>query len=235
MDKVLTIHGGSHNPQDIRTAIKEFALKRGKFEAVMIRKSDGHEYIKSVYITNKPNELILIVVDPVNRISTKQFKETLTKKAAIDQVSEILLYARDTFGYSPVATCQFNRGMSETARLNSERGVLPMLSDFKETSNISEDSEVCIVIFDPTGLKVEDAYGYNLSKLRERATDKTPGNKKYRSISVLKNSYGASDVGIGLAFQPQTGIFSQLKFPSEMTEEDYNDIITDKYFLKNRQ
>ncbi len=153
----------------------------------------------------------------------------------MDKVSEHLLEARDKYGYAVVATCQFNRGITNPLRLNSEKGVIPILDDFKETGNIAEDAEVVMAVFDPSSLKVTDIYGYDLDLLKETREHKLPGNNKYRSLNILKNSYGPKDVGIGMAFQPQTGIFQELPYPSQMTPEIYNTILDDSYFLKNRK
>lgn len=235
MDKVLTVHAGSTNPNDIHKKVKEFAETRGTTEVVMIRKSNGYEYLKSVYVPHNPKEFVIIIVDPANRIRTEtnqKEKKTLTKKEAMDKVSEHLLTARDKYGYTVIATCQFNRSISNPLRLTSENGCLPILDDFKETGNIAEDAEVVMTVFDPMSLKVEDVYGYSLPSLREGIDGKLPGNKKYRSLTILKNSYGPSDVGIGMAFQPQCGIFKQLKHAKDMTDKDYEEVLSDDYFIK---
>ena len=106
---------------------------------------------------------------------------------------------------------------------------------FKDTGNMAEDAEVVLAIFDPIALKVNDVYGYSLLDMKEGSNDPNPGNKKYRSCTVLKNSYGPSDVGIGMAFQPQTGIFQELPRPDQMSREMYEDIRSNKFFLKNKK
>lgn len=237
MDKVLTVHCGATNPNDIYKRVKDFAEKRGKKEIVIVRKSNGYEYFKTIYIPDNPREFVLLVADPVNRIRTEMNSKEgkrLTKKEAIDKLSEHFIDARDLYGYATLLTSQFNRGIVNPLRLNSERGVSPSLEDFKETGNLAEDAEVVLSVFDPSYFKVDDIYGYDLTKLKEGRTNRLPGNKKYRQLHILKNSYGPNDVGIGLAFQPQCGIFSEMKHKNDMTDEDYNSILDDSYFLKNR-
>lgn len=238
MDKILTVHAGRNNPTDIYKKVREFAEGRGKTEIVRIRKTSGYEYFKSIYVPNNPKEFVLIIVDPANRIGTENNKKegkTLTKKEAMDKVSEHLLDARDKYGYTVLATCQFNRSITNPLRLNSERGCLPILDDFKETGNIPEDAEVVLAVFDPLSLKVIDAYFYDINQLREDNNGKLPGNKKYRSLTILKNSYGPSDVGIGMAFQPQCGIFRQMPNSKDMNPALYLSIVDDSFFLKKNK
>ena len=129
MEKVLTIHAGAFNPQDIKDSLKDFALKRGENEKVLIRKPSGYEYVKSIYVPNNPKEFIIDIIEPINRIRRREFGKTLEKKQAIDRVSEILLDARDRYGHAVLASGQFNRAITNPMRLQSDSGVLPILDD----------------------------------------------------------------------------------------------------------
>lgn len=123
MDKILTVHAGGTNPVDIALGIKEFAEGRGTTENVIIRKTNGYEYIKGIYVPNNPKEFVIVIIDPLNRVRGQE------KKKAMDSVSDTLLSARDKYGYAVVATCQFNRGISNPLRLQSPTGCLPILDD----------------------------------------------------------------------------------------------------------
>lgn len=231
MNKVLIIHSGATNPTDVYKKIKEFAEARGIKETIIIRQKNGYEYFKTIYIPNNPKEFVLLIADPVNRTRREKGQE---KKEAIDKLSEHFLDARDLYGYSTIETSQFNRSISNPIRLQNENWAVPSLEDFKETGNLAEDSEVVIALFDPMTYKVGDIYGYDLTKLKEGKDNKMPGSFKYRQLHILKNSYGAKDVGLGLAFQPSCGIFSELPYNNEMNDDIYNSILNDTYFLKNR-
>jgi hypothetical protein len=56
----------------------------------------------------------------------------------------------------------------------------------------------------------------------------------YRSIKILKNSYGSDDVRIGLAFNPVVGIFKEMPKVQDTTEETYKSIIDNTYFTQRK-
>lgn len=97
---------------------------------------------------------------------------------------------------------------------------------FKDTGATQENADVVLSLFDPFRYKVDDPSGYILEKLRD-----SEGRKKYRSLKILKNSYGRDDVRIGLAFQPIVGTFKEMPRRIEMTDELYSSILDDTFFL----
>ena len=242
LDKIVTIHEGPTNPTGIYKKIKEFAMSRGQEEEVIVKRRDGTEYEKKIYVPNNPNEIVVIIVDTINLTkpegeyiyegSKKVLVKFLNDKETLDKASEYLRWARDYLGYTPVPISQFNRSISNPIRLKNG-DVQPQLEDFSGSSETQNDAEIVLALFDPMRYKVTDIYGYDLSKLKEGLDDKFPGSKKYRQLSVLKNSYGADDVGVGLAYQPQVGLFCELKYASEMTDEDYKKVLDNTYFIEN--
>jgi len=74
--------------------------------------------------------------------------------------------------------------------------------------------------------KVADLSGYELNKLKDEY-----GAKYFRSVRLIKNSYGEDDVRIGLGFIGQIGMFKELPKQKEMTENDYISVINKSYFL----
>jgi hypothetical protein len=74
--------------------------------------------------------------------------------------------------------------------------------------------------------KVADPSGYNLDKLKDEF-----GAKYFRSLRLIKNSYGEDDVRIGLGFLGQIGMFKELPKRADMTESDYESVVNKSYFL----
>jgi hypothetical protein len=74
--------------------------------------------------------------------------------------------------------------------------------------------------------KVADPSGYDLNKLRDEF-----GAKYFRSLRLIKNSYGEDDVRIGLGFLGQIGMFKELPKVKYMNENNYNDVINKTFFL----
>jgi hypothetical protein len=215
MNECITIVDGPENPVGIAKELKAHALKNGSIEQL-------DEYNKC-YIPNHDNEITLVVIDHIGLLKTT--KDQPTKKEAIDKMSDELRYARDFYGYSPVVVSQFNRSISNPMRIKNG-DVEPQLEDFAESSSTQNDADVVMALFDPLRYKVEDPSGYKLDKLRDEY-----GAKYFRSLRVIKNSYGEDDIRIGLGFLGQIGMFKELPRMREMTDSDYESVVNKSFFI----
>ena len=212
---VLDIYEGQRSPNDIFRIVKGYSEKTGIEENIT--------EFKKKYIPNDPNEHVIVIVDHIGL--TKPIKDYPTKKQAIDKMSDELRYARDFYGYTPVVVSQFNRDISNPMRIKNG-DVEPQLEDFADSCSTQNDADVVLALFDPMRYKVEDPSGYNLSKLKD-----SYGAKYYRSLRLIKNSYGEDDVRIGLGFMGQIGMFKELPRKSDMTDADYQAVVNKTYFL----
>lgn len=212
----IIIYPGAENPVGIAKDLKKYALTKGTIEEL-------DEYNR-VYVPDDPNEITIVVIDHIGLLKTT--KDQPTKKEAIDKMSSELQYARDFYGFSPVVVSQFNRSISNPMRIKNG-DVEPQLEDFAESSSTQNDADVIMALFDPLRYNVPDVSGYNLDKLRDEY-----GNKYFRSLRVIKNTYGADDLRIGLGFFGQIGMFKELKKRKDMTDADYADVISKSYFLR---
>lgn len=221
---VLEIIEGPKNPMGIKKLIDDYALSHGHKEKI--------DTYNSVYIPDNSNEIVLIIKDHIGlyKRETREGMRYDTKKEIIDLASSDDRRFRDLYGYSPVEVSQFNRSIANPIRIKSGN-VSPSLEDFKETGSTQEDADVVMALFDPIRYSIaypdgKDEMGYELKKLRDEK-----GIKKYRSLSILKNTYGGDDIGIGMAFQPVCGVFKEMPHISKMTDDLYEMIKTDSYFL----
>ena len=216
LSDIVTIIDGPENPVGIAKDLKKYALERGTIEQL-------DEYNK-IYVPENPNEITIVVIDHIGLL--KLTKDQPTKKQAIDKMSDELRYARDFYGYSPVVVSQFNRDISNPTRIKNG-DVEPQLEDFADSSQTQNDADVVMALFDPMRYKVADPSGYNLDKLKDEY-----GAKYFRSLRLIKNSYGEDDVRIGLGFLGQIGMFKELKRRKEMTDADYESVINKSFFLR---
>jgi hypothetical protein len=216
LEEKVTIISGPQNPMGIKKYVDEYALKNGTMD-----KTDPYN---PIYFPNDPNKIVEIITDHVGL--TKLEKDLPTKKQAIDKSSADKMKFRDLYGYSPIDISQFNRDIANPMRLKNG-DVEPMLEDFKDTGSTQENSDITFSLFDPFRYKVNDPSGYDLDKLRD-----SMGRKKYRSLKILKNSYGSDDIRIGLAFQPEVGLFKEMPKLNETTEDIYTSILENDYFLQ---
>ena len=215
MDDVITIIDGPENAVGIAKELKAHALKHGRLEQV-------DEYNKR-YFPNNEREITIVIIDHIGLLKTT--KDQPTKKEAIDKMSDELRYARDFYGYTPVVVSQFNRSISNIVRLKNG-DVEPQLEDFAESSSTQNDADVVLALFDPMRYKVADPSGYELEKLKDQF-----GAKYFRSLRLIKNSYGEDDVRIGLGFMGQIGMFKELPRRKDMTDADYEAVLNKTFFL----
>ena len=215
MDEVITIIDGPENPVGIAKELKAHALQHGRIEQV-------DEYNKR-YFPNNEREITLVIIDHIGLLKTT--KDQTTKKQAIDKMSDELRFARDFYGYTPVVVSQFNRDISNPIRIKNG-DVEPQLEDFAESSQTQNDADVVLALFDPMRYKVADPSGYNLDKLKDEY-----GGKYFRSLRLIKNSYGEDDVRIGLGFMGQIGMFKELPRRKDMTDADYEAVVNKTFFL----
>jgi replicative DNA helicase len=215
MKEVITVIDGPENPVGIAKELKEHALQNGRIEEI-------DKYNKR-YIPNNENEVTIVVIDHIGLLKTT--KDQPTKKEAIDKMSDELRYARDFFGYTPVVVSQFNRSISNPIRIKNG-DVEPQLEDFSESSSTQNDADVVLALFDPMRYKVPDPSGYDLNKLRDEF-----GAKYFRSLRLIKNSYGSDDLRVGLGFLGQLGIFKELPKKKDMTDSYYASVTNKTFFL----
>lgn len=215
MGECITIIDGPENAVGIAKELKAHALQNGTIEQL-------DDYNKT-YVPNNPNEVTIVVIDHIGLLKTT--KDQTTKKAAIDKMSDELRYARDFYGYTPVVVSQFNRDISNPLRIKNG-DVEPQLEDFADSSQTQNDADVVLALFDPIRYKVADPSGYNMEKLKDQF-----GAKYFRSLRLIKNSYGEDDIRIGLGFMGQIGMFKELPRKKDITDADYEAVINKTYFL----
>jgi len=225
----ITMVEGPQNPMGIKKLVDSYADVNGD-------KIDSPNGIGKIYVPKNPKKITMIIYDHVGllkRESRGEGKDRMsytTKKEIIDLASEDARKFRDFYGFSYLMVSQFNRDISNPIRLKSG-DVQPMLEDFKDTGGTQEDADAVIALFDPYRYirdgNATDTLGYNLNAMRD-----SQGRKKYRSLHILKNSYGSDDIAIPLAFQPEIGHFKEInKYARDIQEGDYNEIVNNTYFL----
>lgn len=213
--EVVDIIEGAQNPTGIYKYVKNYAEQNGKFE-------QKDEFTK-VYIPNNPNEIVIVIEDHLGL--TKVEKGMSSKKEAIDKVSEYNQWFRDVLGYSPIPVSQLTRNLSNPAFQKMD-SFEPTIDDIKESGRPGEDSDVVISIFDPSRFKTNDV-SYNAQKF----IDTSNGANYFRSIKILKNTYGEDSIRCGMGFQGATGIFKELPKSKEMDDFKFESLFNGSYFL----
>lgn len=213
--EVVDIIEGPQNPTGIYKYVKKYAEENGKFEKI--------DEFHTIYIPNHPNEIVIIGEDHLGL--TKLEKGMKSKKEAIDKVSEYNQYFRDMLGYTPIPVSQLTRNLNNPIFQKMD-SFEPTIDDIKESGRPGEDADVVISVFEPLRYRTTDP-GYDAEKFK----DLTNGAKYFRSIKVLKNSFGEDDIRVGMGFMGSTGIFKELPKPKDMETFDYSTLFNGQFFV----
>lgn len=238
MWKNVDILDGSTNPTGVFKALKQRALNKG---VLYDRKnSDGHyrkvwmqgeterkETITEAecpvkmphwdqkYVPNNPNLITVVVLDHIGKM---QSERGFSEKQILDKTSEYIGVCRDLFGYCGVVISQFNRNNANIQRrINTD--LSPEQQDFKGTGNTFEDADVVLALFDPSRHSLSSYQGYSIT-----STKNEQQVSRFRSTSLLKNSYGIDNAVFGFQFVGENGYFGELPKSQQMTIEKYEAI-----------
>jgi len=206
MQDHVKIMGGSPTALQISKHLDAWANRNGTLKVI------NRDYGIYSYKANDDNLITLTILDHFGRLKGGPRK---SRKETIDEVSSVLAKKRDLYGFSNVGVSQFNRSLSDVYRRKAET-FFPEETDFKETGNTFEDSDVCFTLFDPKRFGRTDCLRYKVNKFTD-----PKGNNRFRVLTLLKNTLGTDQVHLPLNFIGEMGMFKELKRVVDMTDDDY--------------
>jgi hypothetical protein len=193
LERVI-IYAGSTNPTGIFQDCKKFLESRGKMVSL--------DQYNKVYVPNDVNDVIFHVTDHVGLISGEI--DCRTDKQILDKHSSYMIKLRDDYGVSPIDICQLNRNIEDTYRINTtDIDVKP--SDFAGSSDMYQNADVAIGLMNPYKLKIFDYGNYKIDKFITEF-----GDNRYRSLKIIKNSFGRDDLVVSFLFYGENGAMVQL-------------------------
>lgn len=206
--KYVTIIDGTENPTGVYTFASDYMKARGTVEQI-------NQYTKK-YVPNDPNEIVLHITDHIGKIKTERMNGTQTvmnDKQILDKHSEYMGILRDFYGMVPIDISQLNREIEDTLRgLKTDLKVSP--KDFKGSGDMYENADIVIGLMNPYKLQDYDHMGYQVKNFVD-----AKGYNRFRSLVVIKNSYGIDDFLIGYRFIGENGMMDELP-PSQAFEFD---------------
>lgn len=210
----VTILEGADNPTGPYKYMKQYAETHGKEEPI-----SEH---RKVYIPENEYEIVVPIIDHIGL--TKLERGYTNKKESIDKLTEYAQHWRDHYGYSPVFVAQITRELG-SVQWQKMGEFEPNIDQIKESGAPGEAADVIMSLFDPLRYNTKDAGGYDAEKMVS-----PQGAKNFRSIKILKNTYGNDGIRCGTAFHGPTGMFKELVKREEMTEAIYEEIKSGKFF-----
>jgi len=182
---------------------------------ISIRPSDCPKQLskrKRIYIPHDERLVLQIILDHFGKPRPER---GYSNKQTIDKTSEYLQIARDFYGMNVVGISQFNRNNANIQRrINTD--LSPEQQDFKGSGNTYEDADVVMALFNPYKHGLDSFKKYNIKKTIHN------GFSRFRSIHLLKNSYGADNLVTAYKFMGECGHFEGIRKPDNINYEIFN-------------
>lgn len=166
------------------------------------------------YVQDDDRLILQIILDHVGKPRPER---GFTDKQTIDKTSEYMQVARDVYGYNVVVISQFNRNNADTQR-RIHTTLTPEQQDFKGSGNTYEDCDVAFGLFNPYKHNITSYMKYNIPRTVKN------GFSRFRSVSLLKNSYGVDNLIAGFLFLGECGYFEQIPPPEKVNYESIFDV-----------
>ena len=215
----VEIIDGPENPTGIYHHVKKYAEYYGSYEEIPYLTKDGIKGISKKYKLYDEKTIINVVLDHVGKCKGEKREGVYYEQESKGLLDLMSYYCssvfRDELGFNSIAVSQFNRGMEDTIR-RTKTEMAPLPSDFKGTGNSYNDADVVLALFNPYKIKDDNNLGYDVPRFVNRY-----GYNRYRSVYILKNSYGIDDIGYGLNFIGEVGLTIELPKPEDIKLEDY--------------
>jgi len=202
LEDILTIYPPT-NSTGISKDITAYMDSTGTTHKKTVNNGKEDIEIFDYYEPNNQKEHVIVIVDHIS-ILPRQLNYNV--KENIDSMSSYFVTLRNRYNIIPVVVQQLNRAMSSADRFKLKR-TAPQLSDFKDSGNTVQDSNVVISLHSPYRIDEEEHRGYDITQLKDR----------YRWVEILKNRDGASDLGVGCNFVGEIGLFRELPSPEILT------------------
>ena len=198
------------NPTGMYYQMWKLGESKGKFEYEDYQDKDGNTKQKiKKYIPYNSKAITWMITDHNYYYRKERGFET---KEVMDKASEYIVELSNTLGQTFTSIHQFNDGLSAIDR-QKFKGVdlSPQKSDFKDTRNFYQDSDICLGILCPKKVDLQTSLGYDVNKL----------GKRFLHLKVMKNRLEEDGLAIGLFVDPKSGTFRELPKPTEINYKEY--------------
>jgi hypothetical protein len=181
------------------------------------------------------SEVMTIIDGPENPVGiAKELKTHALKNGKIEQLDEYnKIYVPNNDNEITIVIIDHIGLLKTTTAQPTKKDAIDKMSDeLRYARDFYGYTPVVVSQFNrsisnPQRLKNGDVEPQLEDKLRDDY-----GAKYFRSLRLIKNSYGEDDVRIGLGFLGQIGMFKELPRQRDMTEENYISVTNKTFFLK---
>ncbi len=198
------------NPTGIYHQLCTFFAEKGEFLKEPYRDHNGDYKEKIIkWVPKDPNEICIAVMDHVYCLKKER---GYSVKEMMDKYSEYCVHLKNLFGISFINIQQFNDGMTAVDR-QKFKGVdlSPQMTDFKDTRNLYQDSDVVLGTMNPYKMDMEKCLGYDVDKL----------NGGMLMLKIIKNRLSEDNIAIGIFADPKSGSFRELPYPDDINYRQF--------------
>lgn len=217
-EQTVTIIDNVRNPYGIFDYMTNVADKNGYWthkdiDWVLPDKTVETRRVKDSYISNNPNEHIIVIVDNYNVMLPEKGKDL---HSAIQTFSsEYALHMRDKFRYSVVGVQQQAAAQETQQYTNQGDSIIdklkPSQDGLGDCKLVGRDVNLMIGLFAPFRYKIARYEGYDIRRLKDH----------YRELVVLLNRDGSGFCSDHLLFHGAVNYFKELPKGDMMLEKDY--------------
>jgi hypothetical protein len=208
LNEHLTLYSRSATTGDIYKDTLKLVNQHGR----LVKKMDEQGVERTEYVYNDDKVHFIHVTDHLGKLLRTTGQKS--DKEKIDSYSRMMSNIfRDLYQGIYIDVSQLNRNIRSMDRLKLTD--LDVKSDdFKESSEPYENADIVFGMLNPYKLGME-MYpmdnGYDISK-----TIDVKGRARFRSIKILKNSYGADDIRLAYRFLGENGYITELPKADQM-------------------
>lgn len=224
MSKYLDIQDSIYNPTGMYYYCRDYATANGthyyrplkcqdpkeneiltKQQVEELNKSEQTNYCYYKYVPNDPNEFVLVVTDHISLVDIEanaDTKHAAMSKWSTDYCRKILA---KRYNYC-IAQIQQTEMMNDKQQFSFSgdtiiNKLLPNLSALGDNKIIGRDYFVVLGLFAPERYQIPEYLGYDITKLRD----------SFRSIHLIKNRLGPTNLVLPTYFNGATNTFAELK------------------------
>ncbi len=165
------------------------------------------------YISYDPNRIVMVIFDHISKI---RLKPGQNRKECNDECADNIAEDRDYYGITAIAVNQWNREIYKEDPNKCPQGIVPTELHFADSSSIIRNADLVLGIIDPIRLQDFNQAGYEVIN-----TISDQGYCNFRSIHIIKNTYGGNGIALGFSFIGESGYFRALPSPNHMTDTLY--------------
>lgn len=190
------------NPTGLWKTVYRYAQEAGTIHRkniVIENKETGVRQEKEVfdyYEPKDPDEYVIIIYDHVGLTDQER---GMTKKEAIDKLTEYCMVFRNNYNYTPVLLQQQNSDTISLEALRANR-ISPTLNGLADTKDTGKACSMMLGVVNPYNFGIPKYHDYDITRLQGYA----------RFLEIVLNREGESNGVIGLYFDGATNYFTPL-------------------------